>query len=480
MRTLFLFTLAACLSGCCCCRCGSYSRPPSPPAGPVPGPVQDLTPASQVIEDPVSSDQQVLPPRDPGDLLHEDGTLDGAKTRPDLGPVTGDRDADGLTDTEEREIGTDPNNRDTDGDALLDGWEVKGVDGLRLFDPAMPGGKADPLHKDIYIEMDYMERIGTDAEGSTDVNVLGPGEPVIEILLAAFKGAPVKNPDDLPGITLHLDLAAEPLGYIAELDSMAFQALKANNFDWSRRLRVYHYMIWADRWKANDRSDWSGWSMEIPYSDFVVSLGLWHSERGGDRFEKTGTFMHELGHNLGLHHGGGSDDDTQKPNHLSVMNYTWQISGLLKQDAVAETLGHFHYQWTRLPALDERDLDEESGLGGTDSTRIASALRGFKTGWYLDGTFRAAAADGRIDWNRTRPDTESAVTIDLNLDGAKTILKATPNEWQILKFDGGAIGSGLPMSRLMERYVNRPPRFSHLVELDVLLAAKIRAGLARH
>ena len=37
-----------------------------------------------------------------------------------------DRDGDGLADFEEDELGTDPDNPDTDGDGLLDGTEVNG------------------------------------------------------------------------------------------------------------------------------------------------------------------------------------------------------------------------------------------------------------------------------------------------------------------------------------------------------------------
>ena len=44
----------------------------------------------------------------------------------------------------------------------------------------------------------------------------------------------------------------------------------------------------------------------------------------GSRSEQAGTFMHELGHNLGLRHGGG-DNTNCKPHHLSVMNYAYQF-----------------------------------------------------------------------------------------------------------------------------------------------------------
>jgi hypothetical protein len=42
---------------------------------------------------------------------------------------------------------------------------------------------------------------------------------------------------------------------------------------------------------------------------------------------QAGTLMHELGHNLGLRHGGG-DDINRKPNYVSVMNYLYSPLGL--------------------------------------------------------------------------------------------------------------------------------------------------------
>src|SRR5438128_225063 len=42
---------------------------------------------------------------------------------------------------------------------------------------------------------------------------------------------------------------------------------------------------------------------------------------------QSSTLMHELGHNLGLHHG-GDEDTNYKPNYLSIMNYMYQLEGL--------------------------------------------------------------------------------------------------------------------------------------------------------
>ncbi len=54
--------------------------------------------------------------------------------------------------------------------------------------------------------------------------------------------------------------------------------------------------------------------------------------------------MHELGHNLGLRHG-GMDDLNCKPNYLSVMNYF-----LPDRWALGTQRGRFHQlQYLRLP-----------------------------------------------------------------------------------------------------------------------------------
>jgi hypothetical protein len=74
-----------------------------------------------------------LDPDDPGSVsppTTTEGQVDAA-----LGG--GDTDGDGLTDEEEAERGTDPDNPDTDGDGLTDGQEV--ANGTDPLDPDDPG-----------------------------------------------------------------------------------------------------------------------------------------------------------------------------------------------------------------------------------------------------------------------------------------------------------------------------------------------------
>jgi hypothetical protein len=55
----------------------------------------------------------------PPDVAHVELSSDAP-----VGSDAKDRDGDGLTNEVEKRLGTDPDNSDTDGDGLLDGWEV--------------------------------------------------------------------------------------------------------------------------------------------------------------------------------------------------------------------------------------------------------------------------------------------------------------------------------------------------------------------
>lgn len=92
-----------------------------------------------------------------------------------------DTDGDGLTDQEELELGTDPNNPDTDSDKLLDGEEVK----TYQTDPKNPDSDGDGL-----LDGDEVKIYGTDPKNpDTDGDGLMDGEEVQNY------GTDPKNPD---------------------------------------------------------------------------------------------------------------------------------------------------------------------------------------------------------------------------------------------------------------------------------------------
>lgn len=349
-----------------------------------------------------------------------------------------DQDGDDLTDAEEALLGTDPTNRDTDSDALWDGWEVHNINGVDL--QAMG---ASPLHKDIFVEMDFMRR-------ASATNGLGPNDNVLRGIEMAFASAPVPNPDGVQGINIHLILGNE-VPYDDDLNPYVteFTQLKRNNFD-QNRAPAFHYMIWANGYRGGTSS---GVSMDIPHSDFIVTLGRWNNGAGGTDAEKIGTFIHELGHNLGRMHG-GSEHVNRKPNHLSVMNYSFQTRGILFNG-----IRLFDYQRFTLPRLDETNLMETNGLGQ------APELIGYSTIFFLpSGTQREVACHGPIDWNGSGVIDAIGFSVDLNGDEFLGELLETPNEWLSIVYDGGVIGERFPIAGILDKVISRELPFIELTE----------------
>jgi PKD repeat protein len=262
-------------------------------------------------------------------------------------------------------------NGDKDGDGLFDGWETNGIhmndDGV--VDLALPSLGANPDHKDLFIEIDWMED-----SAHSHTPMLGVSDAVI----AAFANAPIANPDGTTGINLHID---ESNGVLHQNDLAVwagFDAVKATNFAQDRRF-VYHYCLFIHNIQWMDGT--SGIA-EFPGNDFIVALGSWSGGIGTFQ-QQAGTLMHEFGHNLNLNHGGG-DGINYKPNYLSIMSYTFQTTGI-------PPTWRLDYSRNALPMLDENNLDETVGIqDGTDNTVF----------YDTNGNDVSVAGTGAIDWNR--------------------------------------------------------------------------------
>lgn len=252
-------------------------------------------------------------------------------------PMT-DTDGDGLTDCEENNIyGTNPGLMDTDGDSLPDDAEV--------LDLAMYG--ADPLVKDIFVECDWWKgdgeerRIGTYDTRHTEQDA--------------------KECYGVEGITLHIDygqgypfiggnIVLDPQWQNVNMlgGTSDVWAVKAAHFD-PERQGVFHYCF------ATDTINGGG-------------VGGF-AEGSGDEFAMANTrwavFCHELGHNMGLHHGGAGNIENRKPNYYSIMNYLY-LNGV-PQDCLgpySTDPGLLRFSDGSRPDLDENELYEEDGICG--------------------------------------------------------------------------------------------------------------------
>lgn len=338
--------------------------------------------------------------------------------------------------------------KDSDGDGLKDGWEFYGYDygSNGTIDVNLPALGATPLHKDLFLEIDWMSSSGD--------NHHRPNDTVVNAIVNTFAQGPVKNPDGLPGVRLVIDrsnaithsqtLASNCADLFTQLETIKSANMVA------ARYAIYHYQLWVHDLCPGSGS--SGIAQDIPGANSIVSLGSWGSEQGTTA-QRIGTALHELGHNLNLRHGfptgsstsgDGKQDDQYTPNHLSVMSYLYQTSGLYR-NGVSE---YWDYQRWNLPALNEKCLREKKGVG------TPSALDAFGLRWYRwNGStlitmddLTAGAANGPVDWNGDGIISSACVKVSINRDADLETLRATKNEWALLVFNGGAVGFGAELA----------------------------------
>jgi hypothetical protein len=266
---------------------------------------------------------------------------------------------------------------DSDGDALPDSWETHGIDydGDGVPELDLPAMGADPNHKDLFVEVDWM------VKGKTCVWFIcwggkdfAPQRDALRDVVAAYAAAPVSNPDGTTGIRMHIDSGADSImdprtqatwgsrsrgGAIPHQDVLgsssgntynwsALEAVKSARFDQARR-DAFHYVVYADRFGSGDTQKSSGISRGIPGGDLVLADG--HSSWGGGftRTQERGTFMHELGHNMNLWHGGGPNGNLNNSvDYRSIMNYRYQLPGLPPNSGLDYSRGAPYDDWANL------------------------------------------------------------------------------------------------------------------------------------
>lgn len=305
---------------------------------------------------------------------------------------------------------------DQDGDGLTDLWETTGidVDDNGSIDLNLAALGADPLHKDIFVEVDYMKNPNRSMRLSNIAR---------DIVVARFASAPVSNPDGSQGIRLHIIIddeipnSAFPYGQPVSITEM-YDQLKPTWFGNAgdralpppdRQLRLdaknmaFHWGVMVDTFDGSNyqtegfiNDDYSGaLGIAEPYGDdLAVAMGSIIPPLDAYQAE---VFMHELGHNLGLDHGGPIppnretltpdqlDVDNCKPNYMSIMNYTFgaQWGHYL--------VNHPDYSGYEAITLDENALIETDGIQGYPFTHLTYA--GINPTEYLMGPGIA------INWN---------------------------------------------------------------------------------
>lgn len=181
---------------------------------------------------------------------------------------------------------------------------------------------------------------------------------------------------------------------------------------------------------------------------YTLGTGRQYANIGTPR-DQSGTIMHELGHALGLDHG-GFEATNFKPNYLSIMNYAFEPAGIPIQPPppalvnVTSTHRRLDYSKTALPRLVKGSLDESKGIGdGTDYTFWTDKNRRFRFG----------QGNGPLNWNgNANPATGAAIidpgTVDVDINAFDDAPTRNPQldgwaDWQSLTYRAGVLSSGV-------------------------------------
>jgi hypothetical protein len=236
-------------------------------------------------------------------------------------------------------------------------------------------------------------------------------------------------------------------------DHDSFYRLKAAYFHPMQSAR-WHYALFDSRGCIRSTDPTLQCASESGHAteggkDFVVNDFATYNESFRpdlNPLEDGAHFMHELGHTFGLLHG-GFENFNYKPNYVSVMNYAYELNGIPYAAAPGSNVVagfRLDYSGQALPTLDESNLNESAGVGGSaNDTDIIL----FGNADIYPHIFNEGPSYGPIDWNGNGSTTDTGVQEDFDyafLQTGDTCLNNPPpasclyplrgfNDWAYIK-----------------------------------------------
>ncbi len=310
---------------------------------------------------------------------------------------------------------------DSDGDGLCTNWEYPATGGpLKIpYDgvtytianscsaPAA-AGCPDSRHKDIYLEVDYYSPQVSSSAITT----------ALESIRTVFNTAPVSNAYGGNGIKFHYYVNENSAFSTVDVWGTTgntgndYDIIKDNKFGTSTerggsdpsdhtraKAQGVHYGVFSE-YQSPD----SGASGNAEYigNDIIVSLRPFDSTGLIDVVDQIrGTLMHELGHNLGLYHGGPSTvtgyNVNCKTNYPSVMTYIRQLTTAYGTQRYSDDVNEPNPLNSAAPV-------EQSPSSSVLNIGTGSAMSSLTIVWSLDEgatlpTASIGKTPGTIDWN---------------------------------------------------------------------------------
>ncbi|MCL1058956.1 Ig-like domain-containing protein [Shewanella gelidimarina] len=340
---------------------------------------------------------------------------------------------------------------DLDADGIPDCAEQEGATfaGLPLYEWGARSGI-----KDIFIEVDYMQ--------SNDPGIT-PHQEALQRVIDVFAQQDYAVHFDVGDLyhqaagtsPAHFDLGGgnEVEFYLQTLFTSSATAPgiidhKVKHSD-IRRRPIFHYMLMANTQQKDGSGGSSGYA-EINGNDLFISLGNWglsmdtEDSRNMTINFQSSTIFHELGHNVGLLHG-GDDYINNKPNHLSSMNYLYQLDGL---PTIGQREGDRYYKRFFFDNLNCNSENNELFNGFTVSPQDFGINYSSGTSANIDenavneslgfGQPNAAA----VDFNCNGIIDNNLVNYDVDFNGVNSDLLRDVDEWAMVNLQFTQYWSG--------------------------------------
>ena len=366
---------------------------------------------------------------------------------------------------------------DSDNDGLADHWETTGIDvdhdGTQDYDLAALGASVGK--RDLFVEIDYLHKLHGDTHfhrpDTVGLEQAAHFFKVQGIHLHAF----VDDQDEIletnttptdfyentgtPETQRFSHIKLGPTRTICDgLSHFGTVAERSNSAQCAKSLAAKHlafrYVLFGHSLVTDETGRAEKWG-----NDAIVTLGLLNNRFANYRGDAMGpgvgvclrgdsdyacirrelekaTFLHELGHTLGLDHGGDQDTNC-KPNYLSIMSYSRQFrwAGFNENRRLS-------YSETPLPMIIETALVESAGIAGpADQNAVFSHVISVPAppAKPTIATISVSAA-GPIDWNQD-VDTADTVSADINavpdiscpMDGISVVPMLGQSDWAYLR-----------------------------------------------
>jgi hypothetical protein len=330
--------------------------------------------------------------------------------------------------------------RDTDGDGISDGWEVLGRRNLLPHQP-LPKWGADPRHKDLFVEADFMLRMPGEvpqkfqpAHAKKFADYYGDAIGGGSALRKLYRAITLRNPDQLSGIRVHFDTGVPP--------AVPSDATIYGN--WGGYTAVAPVLNADGTYSgANPQSVWTTQMAAARVGIFRYFLP--YSSGGGSNpenafawaagIDQSWVATHESGHAQGLGHSGPSGitgyvDVNCKPNYQSLMNYAFQGS----PDTVGFSDG------LDSPALNNWLAKEYQGVSTANPALMDVLENVFK--YWVD------RSNGHVDWNRDGVISPAGTTVKAYLNYKPGGGGCEYTRYNANSFDGATSAKGPALARL--------------------------------